>query len=149
MARQTVLIVDDEVPIRVTLVKFLKSLGVQDVLEAANGQEALEKVGSNPQIKLIIMDLKMPVMDGLQALEKIRAVNAQVKVAILTGYPFYEQADQAVKNGEIAKADRNDLQSALVEGAWAGREEGLMAEAAEVIEALAKEAARPEDEAAP
>jgi YesN/AraC family two-component response regulator len=97
MARQMVLIVDDEGSIRATLVKFLKSIGVQEILEAANGQEALEKVGANPQIKLIIMDLKMPVMDGLQTLEKIRAVNAQVKVAILTGYPFYEQADQAVK----------------------------------------------------
>ena len=97
MARQAVLIVDDETSIRATLVKFLKSLGVEEILEAANGQEALQKLGANPQVQLIIMDLKMPVMDGLKALEQIRAVNSGVKIAILTGYPFYGEADQMVK----------------------------------------------------
>lgn len=95
--RKAILIVDDEAPIRATLSKFLKSLGVEEVLEASNGQEAVAKVGANPDLKLIILDLKMPVKDGLKALEEIRVINPTVKVAILTGYPFYGEADQLIK----------------------------------------------------
>lgn len=97
MTKEAVLIVDDEAPVRTTLVKFLKSIGIPQILEAENGQEALVKLGANPEVKLVIMDLKMPVLDGIKTLEKIRAINSQVKIAILTGYPFYGEADQVVK----------------------------------------------------
>jgi len=96
MAKRIVLVVDDEAPVRATLTKFLKSLGVTDILEAANGQEALEAVKATPNLTLILLDLKMPVKDGLKTLQEIRAINEQVKVAILTGYPFYGEADQVV-----------------------------------------------------
>lgn len=97
MAKQKILLVDDEESIRKTLRAFLISLGVSDVIEAGNGQEAIALVQTNPDIKFILMDLKMPVMDGLQTLEQIRKILPDVKVAILTGYPFYGEADQAVK----------------------------------------------------
>ncbi|MBI3333512.1 MAG: response regulator [Candidatus Omnitrophica bacterium] len=97
MEKCAILVVDDEAPIRATLIKFLKSLGAQEILEASNGQEAVDKVREAPHIKLILMDLKMPVKDGLKALEEIKAIQPQVKIAILTGYPFYGEADQAVK----------------------------------------------------
>jgi len=101
MAKKAVMIVDDEAPIRATLTKFLKTLGVEEILEASNGQEAVEKLKANPHLKLILMDLKMPTKDGLQALEEIRGINSQIKVAILTGYPFYGQADEAVKKWNV------------------------------------------------
>lgn len=95
--QQAVLVADDEAAVRTTLRKFLKSLGVEEILEAANGQEAVDQVKANDHIKLVLMDLKMPVKDGLKALEEIRAILPKVKIAILTGYPFYGEADQAVK----------------------------------------------------
>lgn len=97
MPKQTVLIVDDEAPVRTTLSKFLKSLGIQEVLEAGNGEEALQTVRARPDLKLILLDLKMPVKDGLKTLEEIRGILPKVKVAMLTGYPFYGEADQAVR----------------------------------------------------
>ena len=97
MAKQTVLIVDDEAAVRSTLSKFLKSIGIQEILEASNGEEALEKVRTRPDLKLILLDLKMPVKNGLKTLEEIRGILPQVKVAMLTGYPFYGEADQAVQ----------------------------------------------------
>ena len=97
MAKPVVLVADDEVPVRATLKKFLKSLGVEEVLEAGNGQEAIDWVKKTPDLKLVFLDLKMPGVDGLKALEEIKTINPQVKVAILTGYPFYGEADQAVQ----------------------------------------------------
>lgn len=90
----TVLVADDEAPVRATLVKFLKSLGVTEILEASNGVEAVERIKTNPQLKLVLLDLKMPVQDGLKTLEAIRAFNPHVKIVVLTGYPFYGEADQ-------------------------------------------------------
>ena len=102
MSQKVILIVDDETSVRATLVKFIKSLGLADeVLEAANGEEAVQQVRSTPHLKLILMDLKMPTKDGLKALEEIRGLNQEVKIAILTGYPFYGEADQAVKKWDV------------------------------------------------
>ncbi len=97
MTKQAILVVDDDAAVRLTLTKFLKSLGIPEILEATNGLEAIERVKATPHLKLILLDLKMPVMDGLQALEQIKSINPQAKVVILTGYPFYGEADEAVK----------------------------------------------------
>ncbi len=98
MAKPLILVVDDEAPVRTTLTKFLRSIGVERILEASNGDEALAQVREHAQeIKLIIMDLKMPVKDGLKALQEIRGILPEAKVVILTGYPFYEQADTTVQ----------------------------------------------------
>lgn len=83
------------------LVKFLKSLGVPEVLEASNGVEAVEQVKATPHIKLILMDLKMPVQDGLKTLEIIRSFNPTVEIVILTGYPFYGEADQVAQRHRV------------------------------------------------
>ncbi|MBI3318299.1 MAG: response regulator [Candidatus Omnitrophica bacterium] len=97
MEKETVLIVDDEASIRTTLRKFLESLGVKEILEASNGLEALERVQAAPHLKLVLLDLKMPGMDGVQAFQEIRKILPEVKIAVLTGYPFYRGADEALK----------------------------------------------------
>lgn len=96
MAKDTVLVVDDEAPVRATLTKFLRVLGIEEILEATNGDEAVAQVKASPHVKLVLLDLKMPGKDGLQALAELRALNPELKVVILTGYPFYGEADQAV-----------------------------------------------------
>ena len=97
MATPAVLVADDDAAVRTTLVKFLKSLGVTEVLEASNGVEAVEQVKATPHLKLILLDLKMPVQDGLVTLGAIRAINPKVEIVILTGYPFYGEADRVVQ----------------------------------------------------
>ena len=101
MANAAVLVADDDAPVRATLIKFLKSLGVQEILEASNGVEAVERVKATPHLKLILLDLKMPVQDGLKTLELIRAINPTVEIVILTGYPFYGEADQVVQKHRV------------------------------------------------
>lgn len=70
-----ILIVDDMTGVRVLLSKYLNELGYTKLTTAENGQDALKKLDylllSNP-IQLIITDLKMPVMDGVEFLRKLR-----------------------------------------------------------------------------
>lgn len=101
MVKPSVLVVDDDAEVRATLRKFLKTLGITEIHEAVNGQEAVDQVKALPKLSLILLDLKMPIKDGLKALEEIREFNREIKIAILTGYPFYEQADQAARKWGI------------------------------------------------
>lgn len=67
-----VLLVDDDAAQRMLLTMTLERAGYE-VLEAENGQEALDVCKSNPDIRLIITDLSMPVMDGFELIKAIRA----------------------------------------------------------------------------
>ena len=96
-----VMVVDDEDSVRKTLTRFLRSLGLQNILEASNGQEAIALAESNPDIQFILLDLKMPVQDGIQALTEIRPILPKTKIVILTGYPFYGDADMLVQQGKV------------------------------------------------
>lgn len=98
MPKRKVLVADDEPSVRKTLTTFLKSTGmIEEILEASNGQEAVETARANPDLKFILMDLKMPVQDGLKATEEIRSILPEVKIAILTGYPFYGEAETSIQ----------------------------------------------------
>ncbi len=81
----TVLIVDDHPMVRTGLRSMLTASGFEVVGEAASGQEALEKVALlNPDITL--MDIRMPDMDGITALEKINANKHPTRVIMVTTY---------------------------------------------------------------
>lgn len=67
-----ILIVDDIGPARQTVINILKVIGYPNVVEAVNGREALEKIQSNQDIRLIISDWKMPVMSGIDLLTQVR-----------------------------------------------------------------------------
>lgn len=82
----TVLVIDDDLPIRTTLRVLLESEGYA-VLTAANGRDGLETLRLNPQVKLILLDLMMPVMDGWEFLEAKAAAaeHAATPVIAMTG----------------------------------------------------------------
>ena len=92
-----VMVVDDEENIREVLSNYLESLGYQ-VLTAEDGQDALSKF--EPGVfDLIVSDLLMPTIDGLELLKKVRERDKDVIFLMITGYPSIETAVEAIKKG--------------------------------------------------
>lgn len=79
-----ILIVDDEERIRMVVAEFLAKMGFT-VVSATGGQEAIELLRSEPDIDLMIMDLKMPKVTGLDVLKEKKSLNNTKPLIILTG----------------------------------------------------------------
>ena len=96
----TVLIVDDEPHIRKYIGLILRKLGNPVVLEAANGEEAIAACAQhNPD--LVLMDVNMPNMDGLQALERINAANPDILVVMLTSLATRHVVERCLELGAV------------------------------------------------
>jgi len=98
MAVANVLLVDDEVPFVETMTKRLTKRDL-DVSSAFNGQEALDILEKSRSIEVVILDVKMPGMDGLETLKKIRKKYPLVEVVMLTGHATVESAIDGMKLG--------------------------------------------------
>ncbi|MBS1116239.1 MAG: putative response regulator in two-component reguatory system, sigma54 dependent transcriptional [candidate division NC10 bacterium] len=92
-----VLVVDDERPIRFLMEKELPRAGCL-VTCAENGEDALERVRTQ-EFDVVLMDLKMPGIGGLEALRRIRESGASAEVVVLTGHPDVTTAIEAMKLG--------------------------------------------------
>ena len=92
-----VLVVDDEEIARTNLGYILRKEGHQ-VATAANGLEALEKVKAQ-EFDIILTDLKMEKMDGIQLLESVKQVSPHTEIIMVTGYPTVGTAVDALKKG--------------------------------------------------
>jgi CheY-like chemotaxis protein len=82
MSRKRILVVEDNLDNRRILVYRLKRIGEFEIIEASNGQEAVDAVEGSPP-DLIFMDLKMPVMDGWEATRRIRALDRGRAIPII------------------------------------------------------------------
>jgi len=99
MEKNAILIVDDEKNIRLTLSQSLELLGLP-VQTADNGEEALQKLGEG-RFGLVFLDLKMPGMDGMEVLRRIKDNWPTVRVVIITAYGTIESAVEAMKLGAV------------------------------------------------
>ena len=97
MQRSKILIVDDEPDIRSQVSRWLKAENYQ-IEEADSGKEALEKV-KKQTYGVILLDLKLPEIDGFQVLQEIRQDYPDTCVIILTGYPDTENTKRAMREG--------------------------------------------------
>ncbi len=94
-----ILVVDDEKNMRWAIGKALGKEGFE-IYEASNGEEAItmfKKV--NPQ--LVLLDLKMPVMDGIQALKELKELKEEIPIIMLTAHGTMESAIEAMKLGAL------------------------------------------------
>jgi PAS domain S-box-containing protein len=92
-----VLVVDDEEGIRSGAERILVRMGLK-VLTASRGNEALD-IMKNKNISIMLLDLKMPGIDGMQVLRHIKAINLNILVIVITGYATVETAIEAMKHG--------------------------------------------------
>lgn len=95
-----VLIVDDQFGIRVLLQEVLLQEGYQ-VFQAANGPAALEIVKQESP-DLILLDMKIPGMDGLEILRNLRKMGAECKVIMMTAYGELDLIQEAMEMGALA-----------------------------------------------
>jgi two-component system chemotaxis response regulator CheY len=122
----TILLVDDEAHIRKFVGLILKQLGSPRLLEAPNGQEAVaiyEK--ENPD--LVLLDINMPIMDGLETLKKLREIDPECIVVMLTSLASRSNVENALALGatnyirkdtpkeEIAKALNETIAACFAE----------------------------------
>lgn len=112
-----VLIVDDSQIMRKIIAGVLKKLNVNDILEAVNGQEAVDAVVEHNDIGLILMDWNMPVIDGLEAVKMIRASGKKVPIVMCTTEAEKEKVIEAIKAGSndylVKPFNSKDIQAKL------------------------------------
>jgi len=98
MRKKRILIVDDEVQVRTFLSKALGEIGGFSVEVAATAEEALQKI-ENTVFNLVLVDFKLPAMDGLQLITEIVKSKPQVLTVLLTGHASIDSAVEAMKRG--------------------------------------------------
>ena len=92
-----ILIIDDEKAIRKTLSEILSFEGYK-IDEAGDGEEGLKRFGEK-SFDLVLCDIKMPKIDGIEFLEKAREINADIPIIMISGHGNIDTAVEAVKKG--------------------------------------------------
>ncbi|WP_059048666.1 response regulator [Paenibacillus senegalimassiliensis] len=99
MEEKKVLVVDDQNGIRILLMEVFSSEGYT-TFQAANGKMALEIVRSDSP-DLVLLDMKIPGMDGLEILKHIKEVNPDIKVIMMTAYGELDMIKEATDLGAL------------------------------------------------
>jgi PAS domain S-box-containing protein len=99
--RETVLVVDDEVSIRETLTRYLGALGYL-IITAKDGREGLDVFARNQDhVDLIVLDWSMPNVTGREFLERLRAMDRQVRVVVTSGFGLEEKGSELTEHGVV------------------------------------------------
>jgi DNA-binding NtrC family response regulator len=98
MQPANILLVDDEIPFVEALTKRL-SRREFNINKAFSGQEALEEIEKDSDIEIVVLDIKMPGMDGIKTLEEIKRHYPSVEVIILTGHSTIDSAIKVMRLG--------------------------------------------------
>jgi DNA-binding NarL/FixJ family response regulator len=109
-----VLVVDDNNDVRAMVVAVLHmDPGISGVIEAVNGRDALDLAGrERPQV--VVIDIMMPRMDGLEATRQIKRVRPGTKVIVVTAFTQDAYRKAASERGADAFIDKYDMSTALL-----------------------------------
>jgi CheY-like chemotaxis protein len=95
---KTILIGEDEL-INYRLLEVMLSKTSVKLLHGLNGKETLKLFHENPQINLVLMDIKMPELDGCEVTREIRKINAVVPIIAQTAYAIDEEREKSIEAG--------------------------------------------------
>lgn len=94
----TILLVDDEAHIRKYVGLILRQLGAPKIIEASNGEEGVTAyLRENPD--LVLLDVNMPIMDGIETLKKLKQIDPDCVVVMLTSLANRQTIEQAIELG--------------------------------------------------
>lgn len=124
-----VVIIDDEALVRVGLKSMINwdELGYEIVGEAANGQSGLDLILKNKP-DIVFIDIKMPVMDGLEMMHSVLKTNHKPKFIILSSYDEFQLVKQAMKLGAEEYLIKLDLEPEILSNALSMVREKIMIE---------------------
>ena len=113
--KEKILIVDDQFGIRILLNEVLQKEGYQ-TYQAANGVQALDIVKKHPP-DLVLLDMKIPGMDGIEILKRMKVIDPDIRVIIMTAYGELDMIQEAMDLGALthfAKPfDIDDIRAAV------------------------------------
>jgi two-component system chemotaxis response regulator CheY len=95
-----ILLVDDEPHIRVFVSLILKSLGQPAIKEAGNGMEAIDAYKAN-RPDIVLLDVNMPHLDGIETLKKLKEIDPDCVVIMLTSLATREIVERALELGAV------------------------------------------------
>ena len=128
MIGSKILLVDDEVIFTKNMNRLLDARGYRS-LSVNGGAEAIRAL-EKEAFDVVVLDLKMPGMDGLTTLKEIKKLGLFTQTLILTGHGSIDSALEAVKLGAydyLAKPCQIEELVAKIEGAWDNKKDGLQA----------------------
>ena len=115
MSSERILVVDDELFVRELLLEFLSTEGYEVSL-ADSGEKAVELMQTQPA-EVVLIDLKMPGMDGIETFKQLKKIAPDSQTIIMTGYPTIESSIEALRHGAydyvIKPFKLNDLKSSI------------------------------------
>ncbi|NIP99919.1 MAG: response regulator [Nitrospinaceae bacterium] len=128
MTKGKILVVDDEVEVRDVIRLQLEQKGL-NVLEAVDGQEAIEilRSGANMvNVGVILCDIRMPKVNGVEAIQFLRQEAPGIPIVVITGYPDTELATSLLKKGVkdylVKPVEKDKLLAVVDEQVSAGKE---------------------------
>ena len=94
----SILLVDDEAHIGKYVALILKQLGATKIVEATNGEEAIA-IFQQQKPDVVLLDISMPLMNGLETLKKLKAIDPESTVIMLTSMVYRQSIDEALALG--------------------------------------------------
>jgi DNA-binding NtrC family response regulator len=137
MVGTKLLMIDDEEALVAALEKRLAHRNIT-VLAAYSGEEGLKKLAENPDMDVVLLDVKMPGMDGIETLRRIRATHPLLEVIMLTGHATVETAIEGMRLGAfdyLKKPTDIEILVQKVQQAYKKRQEHQL----KIVEASGKE----------
>ena len=101
-APRVILLVDDEPLVRMGVALLLEELG-HKVLQASTAAQAMQLLGENDDIEILMTDFRMPDIDGLEMIAKAKAVSPSIRTVLMTGYAVDDERFAFTNTPRLAK----------------------------------------------